>query len=132
MATPMRFSLGTLFVAMTVFAIGCGIAVIVPVELSHLVIGLIWMIAISLLIVGMVFGRDDKRAFSIGAFVVASSVWTDLGGRFMQGVHYLYEVPLGGSRIALPIMLWLDFAVLAAVAVATGLLCVKARAFFES
>jgi hypothetical protein len=127
-----RFSLGSLFGAMTLLAIGCGFAVIVPVELSHLLIGLIWLVAISVLLVGLVFGRGDRRAFCIGAFVVASSVWTDLGGRFMQGVHYLYGVLSAGYGVPLPVMLWLDLGVLAAVAVATGWLCVRARTFFES
>jgi hypothetical protein len=133
--TPARrwqFSLRELLIATTVLAFGCAFAVLVPVEVSHLLIGLIWIIALSLLIVGLVFSRGDRRAFCIGAFIVASSVWTDLGGRFMQGVHFFYGVFAGGSGVPLPIMLWLDLAVLAAVAVANGWLCVKARAYFES
>ena len=135
MSTPTgrwQFSLRELLIATTVLAFGCGFAVLVPVEVSHLLIGLIWIIALSLLIVGLVFARGDRRAFCIGAFIVASSVWTDIGGRFMQGVHFLYGVFSAGSGVPLPIMLWLDLAVLAALAVANGWLCVKARAYFES
>lgn len=126
-----KFSLRTLFVAMTALGIACGFAVLVPVEVSHLLIGLIWILATSLLIVGLFFGRGDQRAFCIGASVVVTSMWTGLGGRFMQGVHFLFGVFSAGYGVSLPIMLWLDLAVLAALAVANGWLCMKARAYFE-
>lgn len=127
-----RFSLSSLFWAMTVIALGCGFAVIVPVEISHLLIGLIWMIAFGVLTVGLVFGRGDRRAFCIGAFVVVASVWFDIGGRVMQGVHYLFGVISLGYGVPLQVMLWLDLGVLAALAVANGWLCVHASRFFEA
>lgn len=127
-----RFSLSSLFWAMTVIALGCGFAVIVPVEISHLLIGLIWMIAFGVLTVGLIFGRGDRRAFCIGAFVVVASVWFDIGGRVMQGVHYLFGVISLGYGVPLQVMLWLDLGVLAALAVANGWLCVRARKFFEN
>lgn len=117
---------------MTVIALGCGFAVIVPVEISHLLIGLIWMIAFGVLTVGLIFGRGDRRAFCIGAFVVVASVWFDIGGRVMQGVHYLFGVISLGYGVPLQVMLWLDLGVLAALAVANGWLCVRARKFFEN
>jgi hypothetical protein len=116
---------------MTLLALGCGFAVLMPVEISHLLIGLIWIIALSILAVGLFFAQGDRRAFCIGAFIVASSVWTDVGGRFMQGVHYLYQIPLFGYGISLPIMLWLDLAVLALTAIANGWVCVQAKRYFE-
>ncbi len=127
----MRFSLGTLFVAMTAFAIACGFAVLVPVEISHLLIGLIWIVATSMLIVGLFFGRGDRRAFCIGASVVVSSMWTAIGGRFMQGVHFFFDAFSAGSGVSQPLMLWLDLAVLATLAAANGWLCMRARAYFE-
>jgi hypothetical protein len=127
-----RFSLSSLFWVMTVIALGCGFAVIVPVEISHLLIGLIWMIAFGVLTVGLIFGRGDRRAFCIGAFVVVASVWFDIGGRVMQGVHYLFGVISLGYGVPREIMLWLDLSVLAALAVANGWLCIKARRFFEA
>jgi hypothetical protein len=126
-----RFSLSSLFWATTVIALGCGFAVIVPVEISHLLIGLIWMIAFGVLTVGLIFGRGDRRAFCVGAFVVVASVWFDIGGRVMQGVHYLFGVISLGYGVPLQMMLWLDLGVLAALAVANGWLCVRARQFFE-
>jgi hypothetical protein len=126
-----RFSLSSLFWATTVIALGCGFAVIVPVEISHLLIGLIWMIAFGVLTVGLIFGRGDRRAFCVGAFVVVASVWFDIGGRVMQGVHYLFGVISFGYGVPLQMMLWLDLGVLAALAVANGWLCVRARQFFE-
>jgi hypothetical protein len=116
---------------MTALALGCGFAILMPIEISHLLIGLIWIVALSVLTVGLFFARGDQRAFCIGAFIVASSVWTDIGGRFMQGVHYLYEVLSFGQGVALPLMLWLDLAVLALVAIANGWLCMQARRYFE-
>jgi hypothetical protein len=127
----MQFSLRFLFGAMTVLAVGCGLAVLMPVEISHLLIGLIWIIALSVLVVGLFFARGDQRAFCVGAFIVASSVWTDIGGRFMQGVHYLYQVLTFTHGVSLPVMLWLDLAVLALTAVLTGWLCIQARRYFE-
>jgi hypothetical protein len=118
-----------LFIAMTVTALGCSLAVLVPVEVSHLLIGLIWIVATSVLLVGVLFGRDDQRAFCIGASVVVSSMWTSIGGRFMQGVHYSFD--LVGLGVWQPIVLWLDLAVLALAAVLNGWLCVRARAYFE-
>lgn len=127
----MQFSLRFLFVAMTCLALGCGFAVLMPVEISHLLIGLIWIVALSVLTVGLFFARGDERAFCIGAFIVASSVWTDIGGRFMQGVHYVYQIASIGYGLSLPVMLWLDLAVLALTAIANGWLCVQARRYFE-
>lgn len=116
---------------MTFFALLCGVAVFVPIEISHLLIGLFWLIAISLLLLGIIVGRGDRRAFCVGAFVASASVWTDLGGRFMLGVHHLYDILSLGQGVPLAAMLWLDLAVLAGTAVGIGWLCVRARAFFE-
>jgi hypothetical protein len=127
----MQFSLRFVFIAMTVIALSCGFAVIVPPEISHLIIGLIWIVAISILAVGLFFARGDQRAFCIGAFIVTSSVWTDIGGRFMQGVHYLYQILALGYGVSLPIMLWLDLGVLGLTAAANGWLCMQARRYFE-
>lgn len=127
----MQFSLRSLFVAMTALAIACGFAGFVPVEISQLLIGFVWIVATSLLIVGLFFGRGDRRAFCIGASVVVSSMWTGIGGRFMQGIHYLFGIFSLGYGVSQPILLWLDLAVLAALAVANGWLCMRARAYFE-
>jgi hypothetical protein len=127
----MRFSLHFLFVAMTALALGCGFAVLMPVEIGHLLIGLIWIVVLSVLMVGLFFARGDQRAFCIGAFIASASVWTDIGGRYMQGVHYIYQVLTLGYGVSLPLMLWLDLAVLALTAVANGWLCVQARRYFE-
>jgi hypothetical protein len=127
----MRFSLRLLFVVMTVLAFGCALAVLMPVEISHLLIGLFWMVALSVLTLGVVFGHGDRRAFCIGALIVGSSVWTNVGGRFMQGMHYLYGIAAAGYGISLPVMLWLDLLVLAVAAVVNGWLCVRARSYLE-
>lgn len=126
-----RFSLHRLLVAMTALAVGCGFAALMPLEVSHLLIGLIWIVTLSVLTVGVVFGRGDQRAFCIGALIVASSVWTNIGGRYMQGVHHVYEILTLGSGVSLPLMLWLDLAVLFVTAVANGWLCTRARGYFE-
>lgn len=117
---------------MTLFALLCGVAVFVPIEISHLLIGLFWLIAISLLLLGIIMGSGDRRAFCVGAFVVSASVWTDLGGRFMLGVHYFYDILSLGQGVPLAAMLWLDLAVLAGTAAAVGWLCARARTFFEA
>ena len=127
----LRFSLKHLLTAMTVVAFACGFAVLVPVAISHLLIGLFWMAALGVLAVGVLFGHGDRRAFCIGALIVTSSVWTDIGGRYMQGVHYLYDLLVPGNSITLALLLWVDLLVLAATAIANGWVCVQARRYLE-
>lgn len=131
MSTPARrwqFSLREFLIATTVLALACGFAVILPLQISVLLVGLIWIVATSLLIIGLIFGQGDRRAFCIGALVVVSAMWTGIGGLFMHGVHSF----IGMSSATQSLRHWLDLAVLAVVAVANGRLCVKARAYFES
>lgn len=62
----MRFTLKTLFAAVFVSALICGIFFALPGWLSLCVLGLMWFLAPSVLIAGIVYGRGYGRAFSIG------------------------------------------------------------------
>jgi hypothetical protein len=121
---PARFSLRTLLAATTFFAIWCAFVAIMPLAFSQLLVGAFWFVATGWLVTGVIFARGDRRAFCIGAGLVASSMWTGLGGQYMQAVHSIlgFERPLG---------LWLDLVVIAATAAANGWCCIWARRFFD-
>jgi hypothetical protein len=121
---PLRFSLRTLMVGTTFFAIWCAFVAILPMAFSQLVVGAFWFAATGWLVTGVIFGRRDQRAFCLGAALVASSMWTGLGGQYMQGIHSIFgfEQSLG---------VWLDLLVIAATAVANGWCCIWARRFFD-
>lgn len=121
---PTRFSLRTLLAATTFFAIWCAFVAVLPLAVSQLLVGAFWFVATGWLVTGIIFGRGDQRAFCIGAGLVASSMWTGLGGQYMQAIHSI----LGFPR---PWGLWLDLAVIAATAVANGWCCIWARRFFD-
>ncbi len=121
---PLRFSLRTLLVITTFFAIWCAFVAILPVAFSQLVVGAFWFVATGWLVTGIIFGRGDQRAFCIGAALVASSMWTGLGGQYMQGIHSFLDFQQ-------PIGVWLDLVVIAATAVANGWCCIWARRFFD-
>ena len=78
----------------------------------------------AFLLAGIVFGSGSRRAFCIGAILVVSSMWTDVGGQFMHGVHSILGIPS-------PWSLWTDFALIGITAVANGWVCMKARLYFQ-
>lgn len=121
---PLRFSLRTLLIATTIFAFWCALVFLLPVELSQLLIGAIWFIATGWLLIGIIFGQGDRRAFCIGAVLVVSSMWTGVGGQYMHGFHRLFQI--GG-----PVAAWLDLVLIAGTAIANGWFCIWARRFFE-
>jgi hypothetical protein len=96
-----------------------------PAAFSQVVVGALWFAATGWLVTGIIFARGDQRAFCIGAALVASSMWTGIGGQFMQGIHGV----LGTTRQS--VLLWLDLVVIAATAVANGWCCIWARRFFD-
>jgi hypothetical protein len=125
---PVRFSLRTLLIGTTCFALWCGFVSLLPDVLTQaftqLMVGGVWIVATSWLVIGVVFGRDDQRAFCLGALLVVSSMWTGFGGQFMNGYHQLL-------RIRQPWALWTDFILIAVTATANGRFCIWARRFFE-
>lgn len=126
-----QFSLRTLLATMTTLAVLCGIAALLPVSLTHLVIGAIWIVAASVIITGLFFGEGDERAFCIGATVALSSMWTGPGGRFMMGFHAIFDTLFGGLNLPQSVNLWFDLGVHVLLVLANGWLCIRARAFFE-
>jgi len=121
---PWRFSLRSLFGVTTVSAVLLAFGVVMPASLSWIANGAIWIVAAGWLVIGMVYGRGDQRAFCIGAALVMSSVWTGVGGRYMQGFHMLF----GAERL---LAAWVDLVVLGATAILNGIFCVFARRYFE-
>ncbi len=121
---PLRFSLRTLMGGMTAFALWCGFVAAIPASLSQLLVGLLWFVATGGLVTGLFFAKGDQRAFCIGAGLVASSMWTGIGGQYMNGFHRL--VSLGQ-----PWSVWVDFVIIAVTAFANGYFCILARRYFE-
>ncbi len=140
---PLQFSLRTLLIATTFFAFWCALVSQLPVAFSLLLVGAIWFIATGWLVIGIVFGRGDQRAFCIGAVLVVSSMWTGIGGQYMHGFHRLFQI--GGPVAAWLQMLgiyhlfqpgsavaaWLDLVLIGGTAAANGWFCIWARRFFE-
>ena len=132
-----RFSVRTLFRVTTVLALVCGLGTILPIGVSQIVIGLVWIVVSGWLVAGIVFGRGDARAFCIGAILVATSMWTGLGGRFAGGIQsYLRGIPMSWGESSFTdtqgLELWLIHLILAAVAVGNGYSCVLAKRWFDS
>ena len=89
-------------------------------------VGAVWFVATGWLVTGLLFAKGDQRAFCIGALLVVSSMWTGIGGQYMQGVHSLFPRGLAGS-----IAIWLDLVMIAGTAAANGWVCIWARRYFE-
>ena len=98
--SPWRFSLRTLILAMTLLAVWCWFVSVLPTSFSQILVGLAWIIGTGWLVTGIFFAYGDQRAFCIGAAVVVSSMWTRVGGRFIQGVFDLASQILGGMRFS--------------------------------
>jgi len=118
----------TLLRVMTVMAVACGLVAALPVVISQIILGALWIAAIGWLVTGIFFASDDQRAFCIGASVVVSTMWTGVGARWIDSLDQLLGPPLGSSLKA---GLWLDFLLLLATALANGWLCVRARRYFQ-
>lgn len=125
------FSLRSLLLGVTLFALVCGSAAILPAFISQILIGAIWIASAGSLITGIFFARGDQQAFCIGASVVIASMWTGVGARFVEGMTRLLTVLLGGWRITGQAALWFDLVLLLLAAIANGWLAVRARRYFE-
>ena len=131
---PFRFSMRTLLSVMTALALICGLAAALPTAVSQIAIGIIWIVASGWLITGMVFAGGDARAFCIGAAVVATSMWTGIGGGIAGGIRSLLKSILyyhTGFGPVSNVETWLVHMVLAAAAIGNGYLCIRARRYFE-
>lgn len=113
---------------MTTLAIACGLVTALPVVMSQILLGAIWIAAIGWLVTGIFFASNDQRAFCIGASVVVSSMWTGAGARFIDSLSQLLGAPFATSIKA---GLWLDFLLVMATAFANGWLCIRAKHYFQ-
>lgn len=121
----------SLLQVVTIFAVLCGLVVVLPIYISHIILGAIWIAAVGWLVTGVIFAKGDQRAFCIGAGIVIASMWGGVGARFVEGVTRLLVALLGGLSITGHVSLWLDFLLLFATAGANGWLCIRARRYFE-
>jgi len=129
----LRFSVRTLLQVTTALAVVCGLGTVLPSSISQIAIGALWIVVSGWLITGIVFATGDARAFCIGAAVVATSMWTGVGGRFAGGISSLLRETLFlvGVGSVSGIETWLVHIALAAAAVANGYLCILARRYFQ-
>jgi len=131
-----QFRLRAMMLGMSGFAIFFGVVSIIPTAFTQIALGAFWLVASGWLITGIAFAKNDFRAFCIGATVVATSMWTGLGGRFAQGIQSILRgIPIDwittGHTGTNNIETWLIHFALAATAVANGWLCIRARRYFE-
>jgi len=132
----LRFSTRTLLRVTTALAVMCGLSVVLPNAFIQIAIGALWIIASGWLITGLIFAKGDTRAFCIGAAVVATSMWTGIGGGFVGGIRSMLRgVPLHWGERSFGeyqvLEVWLVHLILAAAAVGNGYLCILARRYFE-
>lgn len=127
-----RFSMRTMMLGMTGFAIICGLFSTFP-TLSTMILGAIWLVATGWLLTGIVFAKGDLRAFCIGAAVVVSSTWTGLGGQYLESIIVLVRQFTPSDTYGWPGSLanWLKHFFLLVSAVANGWFCIHARRYFE-
>ncbi len=126
----LRFSTRTLLRITTALALFLGFGTILPVVFSQIIIGAFWIVISGWLITGIVFAKGDARAFCIGAAVVATSMWTGIGGGFVGGIRSLLREILFLGSVG-NAETWLIHIALAVTAVANGYLCILARRYFE-
>jgi len=126
----LRFSTRTLLRLTTALAVICGLGTVLPAAMSQIALGALWIVASGWLITGIVFAKGDARAFCIGAAVVATSMWTGIGGGFAGGIRSLLReiLFLGWPS---EVETWLIHIALAVAAVGNGYLCILARRYFE-
>lgn len=121
---PVRFSMRTLLIATTAFAVWCVAVVILPREFTQIVTGLITYVIVAWLATGLVFCQGDIRAFCLGALLVITSMWTGLGGHYMNGIHAIVDLNSSWS-------IWFDLVVVVVTGAANGWVCIKARRYFQ-
>ena len=121
---PLRFSLRTMLIGTTAFAVFFALEVLLPNAPSKILVGALWLAVTGWLLTGLVFGRGDQRAFCLGALLVITSMWTGIGGMFMDGFHRLI------GRDFVIVSIYVDFLIICLTAAANGWLCVKARRVF--
>jgi hypothetical protein len=126
-----QFSLRSLLMGMTAFSVWCALTVALPSAFSQALIGTVWIAASGIIVTGLFFAKDDQRAFCIGAAIVVSSTWTQIGGRFLQGIFKIFSMLSGGLPLPESVVMWLDLVLITVAAVANGWLCVRARRYFE-
>ena len=118
-----------MMIGMTGFAVLCALATALPYAFSQVAIGLIWISVTGWLVTGLFFAAGDQRAFCIGASIVLSTMWTRVGGQFMQGTEELvgyFFVP--GLRA---VAAWMQIGQILMLAMANGWLCIRARRYFQ-
>ena len=89
-----QFSLRSQLTAVTAVAVLLGLYVVAPRFLTLLFVGLIQWLLPAPLVAGVVYGREDIRAFSIGGLIPWLSAW------FGGGQAYLYAARSGQSSFA--------------------------------
>ena len=127
-----QFSLKQLLIATTAFAFVCGLAATLPLAFSKALIGFIWIAAAGWLLTGGFYARGDQRVFCLGALLAISSMWTRVGGAFVQGVSEVFLLFVGAVELPRAVLAWLDLALVLTAAVINGWLCIKARRYFEA
>lgn len=130
--SPPRFTLRTLFAVTTSLAIWCAFVAIVPFWMSQMLIGFIWIVAASAVVIGIVYARGTRQTFCIGASIVLASMWTGPGGQLIEGFQQMVELLLGPLQLPRAVEGWTNIAILGGLAAGNGWFAIKARRYFEA
>lgn len=123
---PLRFSMRALLIVMTVATVVCGVTTALPMAIALMITGALWIVGAGWLATGVLFARGDRQAFCLGGLIVVLSMWTQSGGRLLEGVRVLLR-PAGLFELGSSLTAWLELALVALAAAGNGWLCVKAR-----
>jgi hypothetical protein len=122
-----RFALSSLLLAVTAAAVLGGVVILLPRPLNQLLVGAAWLAACSWFFSGLLFARGERQAFCLGQAVALASLWTGVGGRFMEAGTQLTGMPFGGFPLGGTLLPWVELTMLLTAGAACGRLCQIAR-----
>ncbi len=128
-----QFSMRTMLIGMTGFAVLLGLQIALDFQLFRLLIQIAWLTVTGWLLTGAVFAQADHKAFCIGAAVVFCTHWIGGDNRFwfvMSDTVTDVTDSLGLPRGPFVEVIYLAFVF--CISFANGYVCVHARRYFES
>lgn len=128
----LQYDLRSLLLLATAFTLLCAAVTILPQAINQLLVGAAWIAAIGWMATGVVFARGESQAFCLGVAVALSSLWTGVGGRFLEGAVQVVGWPVGGLRLGSGPLPWIELALTLAAGTANGRLCQRAYRYYAA
>lgn len=94
---PPQYSLQSLFLATTLFAVACGVCFALPNEIAGLAIIALSLVVPMCLLAWAIYGSGPKRAFCIGALLVTGPRALEWSSTLINSLGYLFPGRLTGD-----------------------------------